>query len=96
MIIKREEIEERIKQFNTSYFKKVHLLVAYKDKIYNELRCNSIRDKILNGTHKREECDDENVYHFLTLLHQNRRNDYCRFHREIHKYDWIKVMKKSK
>ena len=62
MLIKREEIEDRIKQHNINYFKKIHNSIAYKDKIYKQLRHNSIQDKILNRTLQREECDDEKVY----------------------------------
>ena len=34
MLIKREEIEDRIKQHIINYFKKAHNSIAYKDKIY--------------------------------------------------------------
>ena len=33
-LIKREEIEDRIKKHNTNHFKKAHNSIAYKDKIY--------------------------------------------------------------
>ena len=68
-LIKREEIEDRIKQYNINHFKKAHNSIAYKDKIYERLRQNSIWDKILNGILQREECNDEKVYRFLKLLY---------------------------
>ena len=61
-IIKREEIENRIKSHNTARFKKAHNSIAYKDKTHDELRHNSIRDKMLNGTLQREDYDDGKVY----------------------------------
>ena len=62
ILIKREEIEDRIKHHNTNYFKKAYNSIAYKDKIYERLRHNLIRDKILNRTLQREEYNDEKVY----------------------------------
>ena len=42
MLIKREEIEDRIKQYNINYFKKAHNSIACKDKTYEQLRNNSM------------------------------------------------------
>jgi len=67
-------------------------LIAYKDKIYEKLRINSMRNRILNETIKREECDDERVYKFLKLLKQDGRNEYRRNCQEIYDHDWIKVV----
>ena len=61
-LIKREEIEDRIKQHNINHFKKVHNSIACKDKMHKRLRHNTIRDKILNRTLQREECNDKKVY----------------------------------
>ena len=55
-----------------------------------------MRDKILNGTLRRDDCDDERVCHLLKLLHQNRK-DHCDKHEKIITgNDWVKVAKKSK
>ena len=42
----------------------------YKDKIYEQLQDNYIRDKILNRELERQDYDNEAVYHFLKLLKQ--------------------------
>ena len=76
--------------------KQAHDSIAYKDKIYHQLRDNSIRDKILNRTLRREECDDERVYRLLKLLNQNGRDQYNRYRKVITTEDWVKVVKKSK
>ena len=95
-IVKREEIEEKIADYNEKHLKKAHGSIAYKDKIYHQLRNNSIRDKILNGTLRRDECDDERVYQLLKLLHQNGKDHYNRNQKIITGNDWVKVVKKSK
>jgi len=77
-LVKREEIEEQISSYNTTHLKQAQNSIAYKDKIYQKLRQNVIRDKILNGTLQREECDDERVYRLLKLLHQNGKSYYNR------------------
>ena len=55
-----------------------------------------IRDKILNGTLQREECDNERVYRLLKLLHQNSKSYYNRNPIKITIDDWTKVVKQSK
>ena len=63
-VIKRDEIEEKIRTFNKSHFKKAHNSKICKHKVCKEIRNDSVRDRILNGTLCREECDNENVYEF--------------------------------
>ena len=75
IVIKREDIEEKIKDHNTRHFKKAHNSIAFKDRIYNQLKHNTVRDKILNGSLQREDCDDERVYCFLKLLKQNEEHE---------------------
>ena len=82
IIVKREEIEQEIMLFNTKHFKKAHVLKVYDDKIYGELRNNTIRDKILSGELIADDCDNENVFQFLKLLHQNGR-PHCSNNRKI-------------
>ena len=40
----------------------------YKDKIYAKLQDNNVRNRILAEELDRSECDNQNVYNFLTLL----------------------------
>ena len=75
--------------------KKAHKSIIYKDKIYKILRNDSIRDKILEGRLRRDECDEERVYQFLQLLKVPERQRLQRT-KETMEEDWIKVVKRSK
>ena len=66
--IKRDEIEVKIKGHNATHFKNAHESIACKDKICNKLKTNNVRDRILNSMLQRDECDNERVHWFLTLL----------------------------
>ena len=48
-LFNRNEIEIEIIKFNETYFKQAFSLKEYKDKVYQKLTNNSIRDKILKG-----------------------------------------------
>lgn len=72
-------------------------LRAYKDKIYVELKHDNIRDKILNGSLRRDEYDDDDVYEFLKLL--KRRGGYVAESNKIvviTEKKWILTVKKAK
>jgi len=64
----RESIEQEIVEYNVKHFHQAFASKAYKDKVYNKLNIDDIRDRILKGELEVEECDDEDVYSFLTLL----------------------------
>jgi len=96
IIVKREEIEQEIMSYNTQHFKKAHASKVYNDKIYGELRNDTMRDKILNGELTSADCDNENVFEFLKLLHQNGRTHYNKNRKILNDQDWIKVVKRSK
>ena len=61
------------------------------------MKCNNIWDKILDRTLRREECDNQNVYEFLTLLKKpggyNRGSNTIV---NISKDEWIRIVKKAK
>ena len=57
--VERERIEQKLIEHNETHFTKAHDTIAYKDKIYDKLRDDRVRDKILSGNLNREECDDE-------------------------------------
>ena len=67
----RVRIESKIMKFNERYYKKVHEMNAFKEKIYEKLQEDSIRNKILAGELDSDDCDDKGVYEFLTLLKRN-------------------------
>jgi len=55
--------------------KKVHNIRIYKDKIYPKLVKDSIRDKILGEKLQSNDCNNNNVYQFLSLLQQTQPKD---------------------
>ena len=55
-------------KYNKKHFQKAHEIRIFKDKIYNKLRDNTIRERIIKGQLKREECDNKEVFKFLKLL----------------------------
>ena len=64
----RNSIENEIAKYNKLYFHKAYSSNTFKDKTYSKLKEEHIKDKILNGTLKREEYDNDNVYEFMRLL----------------------------
>ena len=70
--IQKEEIEKEIMNYNLNHFKQAHQLIVYRGKIYNKLKQNDVRDKILSRRLTREECDNEDVFEFLNLLKMSR------------------------
>ena len=72
----KEDIEQAIFDYNTIHFKEAHETKVYQDKIYKQLQENEIRDKILDGRIREKDCDNKEVFQFLSLLKQltNRRN----------------------
>jgi len=69
-LVNKEKIEEAISQHNTSHYKQAMQTTMYQDQIYNKLQDNEVRNDILDGNLQRSQCDDEDVYQFLTLLKQ--------------------------
>jgi len=70
----RKSIEQAIAQHNIGHFRQAFTSKAYKDKIYNKLQQNNIRDKILSRELDILECDDNDMYEFLVLLKKRESN----------------------
>ena len=71
----RDSIEREIAAYNVKHFRQAFDSKAYKDKIYNKLNINKVRDKIINREVEVDDCDDEDVYSMLQLLkHTNERS----------------------
>ena len=85
-----ESIENKLIEYNEAHFTKAYDTIVYRDKIYNKLRDDHVRDKILAGNLNREECDDERMYQFLKLL---KKLEMRRNHKEITMVDWERVVK---
>ena len=64
----RERIKNAIIEYNTSHFLYAYESKACKDKIYEKLKYDAIRDKVLRGEIEESDCDDIRVYEFLKLL----------------------------
>ena len=43
---------------------------VYKDRIYNKLLDNEVRDRILKWELRKDECDESDICNFLTLLYR--------------------------
>ena len=57
-------------EYNRENFQQAYQTKVYNDKIYNELKEDRVRNRILKGQLRREDCDDEDVFEFLSLLKQ--------------------------
>ena len=93
--IGKEEIEKAIIKQNTMHFTKAHRSKAYQDKIYNKLQENNTRDKILAGQLTPEDCDNEEVFEFLSLLKNPQQNNKPPYE-PITEDKWIEEVKRSK
>ena len=61
-------MEGKIKSHNLKHFTKAHSSKVYNNKIYAELTNPRVRDDILKGRLRRNECDNEKVQKFPSLL----------------------------
>ena len=69
-LMNKEKIEEAISQHNTSHYQQAMQTPIYQDQIYHKLQDDEVRNDILDGNLQRSQCDDKDVYQFLTLLKQ--------------------------
>ena len=66
----------------------------YQDKIYKSIDDDRVRNRILKGEFSREECNSDEVYKFLRLLHNPLFAD--RYFNPITKEEWTRVVKATK
>ena len=64
----RKEIESALAQHNRCHFSKAKNTPVYRDKITKAMHEDEVRDKILDGTLKREDVDNSDLIEFLKLL----------------------------
>ena len=67
-IYQRQEIEYKLISQNRIYYKKGFNTNTFKDKIYKYLLSNQVRDRILGGKLWKEDCTNENIFDFLSIL----------------------------
>ena len=67
-LYKRNEIEAALIKQNSKHFRKVINTEVHKEKIYDKLKSNEVRDRILNRILQRDECNSEDACKFLLLL----------------------------
>ena len=84
-IAQKEKIEEVMFHHNTTYYQQAMQTLMCQDKTCNKLQEDEIRNNILDGKLKRNQCDNGDVYQFLTLLKQpkNRRRIENRVFKEV-------------
>ena len=97
-LIQKEKIEQAIIQHNTNHYSQALDTPTHKDKIYNKLQEDRIRDAILDGTLDINECDQMEVCQFLSLLKQppHLRKQENRKYQEVTREHWIKEVKSAK
>ena len=61
----KEEIEQAIMQYNQQHYTKANDTNIYKDKIYEQLQYDSVRNSIIDGTLERDDCHNDETYEFL-------------------------------
>ena len=66
--VDKVNIETALAEYNKQHYKKVLSEKIYHNKVYKEIVNDQFRDKVLNGTVTREDCDSGKVYNFLKLL----------------------------
>ena len=64
----REEIEIKLIEYNEHYFKKPSSSNICKDTIFRRLNEDGIRNKTRDRILEYKECNDQQVYNFLSLL----------------------------
>ena len=67
-ILDRSFIEDKLIETNKRHFQQAKSATTCKDKMHNKLTTESVRNKILNGTLRRSECDTDELHAFLKLL----------------------------
>ena len=71
ILCERNKVEVALINQSLMYFRKAMKTKAYQDKIYTQLKKNQVWDRIINCQLRRDECDSEDVYNFLSLLQRN-------------------------
>ena len=67
-ILDRKSIEDHIINYNKQFFTEPTNTKVYNDKIYDKLSQIDIRDKVVNGNIRKNECDSKEMYEFLKIL----------------------------
>jgi len=92
----RKLIEKAIAEYNIGHFRQAFELKVYKDRIYEKLKHDDVRDKILSGELDTEECDYWDVHEFLSLLKKSGTDNENEVRGEIGEAEWEDIVKKSK
>ena len=81
--------------YNKTHFSKVKDSEVHKDKMHENIIEDNIRDKILSGELNREDCDEESVCKFLSLV-KRRTATQIDNKKELTEEEFITVVKQSK
>ena len=94
-VTSRNEIERTIIENNEKHLKKAQSSKVYYDKVYKNLACEMIRDKILRNEFETNDCDDANVFDFLKLVAKKTVKEVTMF-TPMTCGEWEKVVRRSK
>jgi len=92
----RNKIEKEIMKHNQNHFKQAFDSKAYIDRIYDKLKHDEVREKIIKGELNENECDYKEVYAFLELLKRGSSSAIRINTEEISEVEWKKVVTKAK
>ena len=77
---------------NTMHYKKVFNTKAFRVKIYKHLLINNDQNRILDSKLRKEDCSNEDIYNFLTMIRRRNNSIYQPITRE----EWTIIVKQSK
>jgi len=69
---------------------------VYEDKIYNKLKEDKIRNRVLKGQLRREDCNNEDMFKFLSLLEQPENWEQKNEFQLISGEEWVESVKRVK
>ena len=73
----RKEIKSVLTQHNRCHFSKAKNTLVYRDKTTKVLHKDEVRDKIVDGTLKRENVDNSDLIEVLNFLMSKKQNHKC-------------------
>jgi len=79
----REEIERMAIKQNKIHHRKEFQIKTYKNKIYNKLLNSNVHNRILNRDLRQDECDESNIFEFLSLLYRKNKTSSTTRYQEI-------------
>ena len=92
----RYDIESAIMEYNREYFQQAYQTKVYEDKMLYRLKEDEMGNKTLQEKLEREDCDDKDVFAFLSLLKQLEYQKLKEHFNPITEEEWKGIVKKAK